>query len=392
MSSDTTDRSARDDRFEDVDWEAVEPGGRRVPRRALAFAAGLAVLAAGYLLQRRLPADRLPWVALSPLDWLTAASLLAVAAFAVVPLVRNRRAAARGWRRFRTHRLGVLGAAYVVAFVAVGLVGPLLVSWPDLQLLSYDQPPVGASVDAAYVNSCVGDVVDGRCRGTWRYPLGTTFTGQDLVPFAVYGARTTLQVVVVSTAVMVPTGTAVGLVAAHAGGRVDALLMRFSEVLQTVPAVLLYLLVRPWVDDHLLLVMVAAFGLASWGGLARLVRNEARKRREQLYVRAAEGAGADRWTVLRRHLLPNVSAPLVTNATLQIPMLVLTEAALSFLGLGDPTVESWGQTIAMGIRDQGLHPGWWVTAVPSALLVATVLAFNAVGDALNEALDPRDDY
>lgn len=392
MSSDATGPQGRGERFEDVDWERVDPDGRRVPRRALAFAVGIGLLAAGYLLQRRFLAGRFPGPPLTPLDWLTAASLLAFVAFVVVPLVRSPRATARGWRRFRRHRVGVLGLAYVLAFLAVGLVGPLFVSESDLHLLYYDQPPVGTSVDAAYVSDCVGAVVDGRCHGTWRYPLGTTFTGQDLVPFVVYGARTALQVVVVSTAVLVPTGTAVGLLAAYAGGRLDALLMRFAEVLQTVPAVLIYLLVRPWVDDHLLLVMVAAFGLASWGGLARLVRNEARKRREELYVRAAEGMGAGRRAILRRHLLPNVSAPLLTNATLQIPMLVLTEAALAFLGLGDPTVHSWGQTIATGIRDQGLRPGWWVTAVPSVLLVATVLAFNAVGDALNEALDPRDDY
>lgn len=146
-----------------------------------------------------------------------------------------------------------------------------------------------------------------------------------------------------------------------------------------------------------LLVLIAVFGLASWGGLARLVRNEALQRREELYVKAAELGGADRSQIARWHLLPNVSGSIRTNATLQIPMLILTEAAVSFVvlpvatgsaTLGDPTVVSWRQLIYHGTKDVGIDPRWWITVVPAAALVATVLAFNVLGD----ALDPRESY
>lgn len=135
--------------------------------------------------------------------------------------------------------------------------------------------------------------------------------------------------------------------------------------------------------------MIGVFGLANWGGLARLVRNEALELRESLYVRAAEGVGAGQYAVVRRHLLPNVSGAVLTNTTLQVPMLILTEASLSFLELGDSSVHSWGQTVAFGIRDLGVYPAWWVTVFPAVLLIATVLAFNVLGDALETTLDPK---
>ncbi|MFC4549115.1 MULTISPECIES: ABC transporter permease [Halorussus] len=375
--------------FANVDWDAVDGAAHRVRWNVRLFVVGFGLLAAGYCYER-LGFGRIPLgVDPSWLDWLTAASLLAVVAFLAVPLVRNRRTTRRYWSRLRTSRVGVASLLYVLAFLTVGLVGPLVVSQPKLHLLHSYQPPVGVSVDAESVTSCLGRVTDGRCHGTWRYPLGTTYTGKDVVPFVVFGTRTALQVALVSATLLVPTGVAVGLVAAYAGDRTDAVLMRLAEVLQTVPTILVYFVMRPWVSDHRLLLMVGVFGLANWGGLARLVRNEALELRESLYVRAAEGVGAGRYAVVRRHLLPNVSGAVLTNATLQIPMLILTEASLSFLELGDSSVHSWGQTVAFGIRDLGVYPAWWVTVFPAVLLIATVLAFNVLGDALETTLDPK---
>ncbi|USZ67960.1 ABC transporter permease [Halorussus salilacus] len=385
----SSDPPTGDESFEAVDWELIDGDAHPVSWNVRAFVVGAGLLAVGYAHQRFAAAPLpLDWT-LSHLDWLTALSLLAVGAFVVVPLARNLRTTLRYWGRFRANRLGVASLLYAVAFFAVGLIGPLLVSEPKLDVLYGYQPPVGTAVDLKFVPSCLGRVADGRCHGTWRYPLGTTYSGKDLVPFVVFGARTTLQVVLVSSALLVPTGVAVGLAAAYASDRVDAVLMRSAESLQTIPAILIYLVLRPWVGDYRLLLMVGVFGLANWGGLAKLVRSEALKHREESYVRAAESAGADRRTVVRRHLLPNISGSVLANATLQIPMLVLTEAALSFLGLGAPTVHSWGQTIALGIRDLGTHPAWWVTLFPAVLLTLTVLAFNALGDALESTLDPR---
>lgn len=382
------DPPSRSERFETLDWERTDPAGGSVGWHVRTFVVGVGLLAVAYLADRFAP-GRLPVVAaFSWLDWLTGASLVALLAFVAIPLARNRRSAARHWSRFRTNRLGVASLCYLLAFFAVGLVGPLVVSPPKLSVLHAYQPPVWLSVDTIHVTSCVGRVADGRCHGTWRYPLGTTSTGKGVVPYAILGARSTLQVALVSATLLVPTGLAVGFAAAYAGGRVDAVLMRVAEVFQTLPAFLIYLVLRPWITDHRLFLMVVVFGLVSWGGLARLVRNEALELREAQYVRAAETVGAGERTIARRHLLPNVAGPVLTNATLQVPMLILTEAALSFLGLGDPEVLSWGQTIAMGIKDVGISPAWWVTAPPAVLLTATVLAFNVFGDALEDALDP----
>lgn len=386
------DSPTSDESFEAVDWDRIDDDVRSASWNGRAFVAGAALLAVGYVHQRFADGSVPFGWTLSHLDWLTALSLLAVGAFGVVPLARNPRTTVRYWDRFRANRFGVASLVYVAAFFAVGLVGPLLVSEPRLDVLHGYQPPVGTAVDLKFVPSCLGTVADGQCRGTWRYPLGTTYSGKDLVPFVVFGARTTLQVVLVSSALLVPTGVAVGVAAAYASDRVDAALMRTAESLQTVPAILIYLVLRPWVGEYRLLLMVAVFGLANWGGLAKLVRSEALRQLEESYVRAAESAGADRRTVVRRHLLPNISGSVLTNATVQIPMLVLTEAALSFLGLGAPTVHSWGQTIALGIRDLGTYPAWWVTLFPAVLLTLTVLAFNVLGDALEATLDPRNRY
>ena len=180
--------------------------------------------------------------------------------------------------------------------------------------------------------------------------------------------------------------------------------MQVAQVSGTLPAFIIYVLFWGWNADYRLLVMVLVFGLTSWGGLARLVRNEALQVRERPYVRAARATGASRLDVLRRHLLPNISRSVVTNVTLQIPLLVVTEAAISYivvdspvsgfgpprpLTLGDPTVVSWGQTISLGTTEAGLAPGWWVAVVPGVSLVATVLAFALFGRVLGDVLDPH---
>jgi peptide/nickel transport system permease protein len=135
-----------------------------------------------------------------------------------------------------------------------------------------------------------------------------------------------------------------------------------------------------------LFLLIVLFGLLGWEGTSRLVRSEALQRTEEAYVRAAENVGASDGYIIRRHLLPNVSNTLVTNATLLIPSLILTEAALSFLALTS-TEASWGKVISDGRGD--LDTAWWISTVPGFFLFFTILAFNFIGDGLNDALDPR---
>jgi peptide/nickel transport system permease protein len=167
---------------------------------------------------------------------------------------------------------------------------------------------------------------------------------------------------------------------------VDEVLMRYVDIQLVFPSFLLYLLLI-YLFGGSLFMFVVVFGLTSWGGTARLVRSEALQRAEEEYITAADSAGASTFYVIWRHIVPNVSNTVITNVTLLIPSLILFEAGLAFLDLGDPTIPSWGQTIAQG-RDQ-LTFAWWISTMPGFFLFLTILAFNFLGDALNDALDPR---
>ncbi|MEF8852812.1 MAG: ABC transporter permease [Haloarculaceae archaeon] len=391
-------------RFEDVDWDGVAESPTAPAWNLRGFLLGLAALVAGFWYEH-VEGNAVPFASnLEPLDWLFAASLLAIGAFVLVPLATNPRETARYWRRLRERPAGLLSLGFVLALFVVGLLSPLFVSEPTgIAFQRAYQPPFGLGIDAVHLftsDACVGRIADATCYGTLTHPLGTTETGKDLLPFVLLGARTSLAVAVVSATLIVPTGLAVGLLAAHAGGRTDGILMQVAEVSQTVPAVIVYMLFWGWNAEYRLLVLVAVFGMTSWGGLARLVRNEALQLRERPYVQAARDAGASRYDVMRHHLLPNISRSVLTNVTLQVPLIVVTEAALSFIivaspfdgepvTLGDPTVVSWGQVINMGTGEAGLLPGWWITVIPGSLLVATMLAFTLLGRTLGDVLDPR---
>jgi len=381
------------ERFEDVDWAAIDAdgGGRSRTRLAALVAAAVYALALAYDLL--LPAER-PTVALGPLglvwdvtavDWLFVATLL-ILCLALVPLARNRRLAAHYWRRFRRHTPAVVSLAYLAVVFLLGSVGTLFLRPPELHVAAAYQPPVFLSVDAAIPTDCVGAVVDGRCHGTWRYPLGTTGQGKGLLALAIFGMRVSMQVGLIATLVSVAIATAVGATAAYAGGWVDEALMRYVDVQQTFPTFFLFLFLS-YLFGGSLFVLIVIFGVTGWGGIARIVRSEALQRSEATYVEAARAAGASGPWIVWRHVVPNVSNSIVTAATLNVPILILSEAALSFIGLGNATLPSWGQTIAAGRGD--LATAWWVSTVPGVFLFATVLAFNFLGDALRDALDPR---
>ncbi|WP_435186191.1 ABC transporter permease [Halobellus sp. EA9] len=381
------------ERFEDVDWEAIDAddGGRSRTRLAALAAVVAYALALAYDLS--LPADR-PTVEVGSLDfawdvtavdWLFVATLLTLA-FALVPLARNRRLTAYYWRRFRRHTPAVVSLAYLAFVFLLGSVGTLFLQPPDLNVAAAYQPPVFLSVDAAVPTECVGPVVDGRCRGTWRYPLGTTAEGKGLLALAIFGMRVSMQVGLIATLISIAIATAVGATAAYAGGWVDEALMRYVDIQQTFPTFFLFLFLA-YLFGGSLFVLIVIFGVTGWGGIARIVRSEALQRSEEPYVDAASAAGASGPWIVWRHVVPNVSNSIVTAATLNIPILILSEAALSFIGLGNATLPSWGQTIAAGRGD--LATAWWVSTVPGVFLFATILAFNFVGDALRDALDPR---
>lgn len=381
------------DRFEDVEWDRLERSGfDALSARTRWYLLSVAAVASAFAYDFFVVAGDEPTLAVpfvwdaTRLDWLLLVALSTLAFYGVYPLYADPRRRRRYWREFRKNRAAVLGAAYLAVLSGVGLVGPWFVAKPELNVLAQYQPPVFLGTAESTVGTCVGPVVEGTCRGTWRYPLGTTGQGKDVLASVVYGMRVSLQVGLVTPLIIVVLGTAVGTTAAYFGGVVDEVLMRYVDVQMTFPTFFLYLLLL-YLYGGTLFLLVVVFGATSWGSTARLVRSEALQRREEGYVRAAESAGADEWWIIGRHLVPNVSNTVITNATLLVPTLILFEAAFSFLGLADPTVPSWGQVIASGRSD--IDTAWWISTVPGVVLFSTVLALNFVGDALRDALDPR---
>jgi peptide/nickel transport system permease protein len=339
---------------------------------------------------------------LEPVDWLLALSLL-VGATLLASLARRPTRVRLYARRIRERPAAMASGVAVGFFLLVGLFGPVFVSEPTE--IVFDRaylPPVGATIDTQHlIGPCLGEVTNGRCHGTLQYPLGTDRAGQDLLAFVVLGTRTALEIALVTALVMVPVGVGVGLVSGVVGGRVDAVLMRLAEILGTLPAVIVYILFWQWNVEYRLLVLILAFALVSWGGLARAVRNETLDLRDRSFVRAARVAGASRWHVARRHLLPNLSRPILSTLALQIPLLVAVEVALSFVflevageqaTLGDPTVVSWGQVLYRGIRIDGLVPAWWIATMPALALVLTTLSLAVFWRSLSDVFDPIREY
>lgn len=379
----------RPEEFEDVDWD--ELGGVAVARRTLAFVAALVGYSMLLAYDYTLVASGEPTIPLlgwdiSAVDWLFLLTLLTFFFYGAVPLAVNRRLTVHYWQQFKKNRAAVLSLLYLLVIFLVGTIGTAFIEPPQLDPLGAYQPPVFVGVSSDVPVSCVGEVASGQCQGTWAHPLGTTGQGKDILKMVVFGMKVSMQVGLIATFITIVLATAVGTTAAYLGGYVDEILMRYVDIQLTFPTFFLYLLLVYLFGGSLFLLIVI-FGVTGWGGIARLVRSEALQRSEEEFVRAAKGAGASTPYVIWRHLVPNVSNTVITAATLTIPGLILAEAALSFLGLGDPTVPSWGRVIADGRGD--LSTAWWISTIPGFFLFFTILAFNFLGDALRDALDPR---
>ena len=388
--------SPADHRADPIDWDEIDEGRVAVSRRTQVFVAALCVLTGLFVYDVFTGYDLWigAWYTSSRVDWLYLVSLVVFVFYVAVPLARNRERTHQYWRRFRTNRLAVLCLLYLVVFFALGTASLLVLGRPELHVQYSYQPPLFSTIEEGTIaQTCAGQVtgpaIEEYCHGSLRFPLGTNQSGQSLLGLAIAGMGVALVVALVTSMIMVPIATIVGVTAGYSGGWVDEVLMRYVDIQQTVPAFLIYILLSLVYGASLFLI-VLTFGLLSWGGVARLVRSEVVKRREELYITAAESAGASRLQVVRRHVLPNVSNTIVTATTRQIPFLILAEAAIAFIGkIGDENVPSWGEAIALGFDVSQFPKTWWLVAVPAAFLVVTVFSFSVVGDALRDTLDPR---
>nr|WP_241430093.1 ABC transporter permease [Halococcus saccharolyticus] len=320
------------------------------------------------------------------LDWLFAISIVLFGFYGVLPLYQNARMTRYYWKEFRKNRPAVLSLVFLGFVFVGGVLGPLFISAPEVQLFTKYQPPVGFEISRQYVINCAGPIVDGACQGTWQYPLGTTQNGRDIFAMIVYGMQITMKIAFIATLMVLTIGTAVGTTAAYMGGLVDEVLMRYVDIQQSFPTLILYLLIL-YIFGGSLTLFILLFGLFAWEGTARYVRSNALAKSEEEYIKAVQLSGASTYQVIRRHIIPNTASSWITDLTLLIPAFLLFEAQLAFLGLGDSTVPSWGQLIASGRADLSFAP--WITLMPGFVLFFTILAFNFLGDAVLDAIDPE---
>lgn len=219
------------------------------------------------------------------------------------------------------------------------------------------------------------------------HPFGTDNLGRDVFSRVLLGAKVSLQVGFVAVGLSLTAGTAIGVLAGYFGGRVDDLLMRAMDVLFAFPAILMAIAVLAILGPGTTNAMVA-IGIVYTPIFARVARASTLSVREAVYVRAARSAGASDLRIMRLHILPNIAAPVIVQASISLAFAILAEAALSFLGLGTQAPNpSWGRMLSEG--REFIQQAWWMALFPGLAIFVTVLAFNVLGDALRDALDPR---
>jgi peptide/nickel transport system permease protein len=271
----------------------------------------------------------------------------------------------RALRIFFGNANTLVGVVFLTVVALAALAAPLL--FPGDPLAMVARPFIWPGVDPAY-------------------PLGTDSMGRDVLAGIVHGARISLVVGLLATAMGLTVGVVVGATGGYFGGRTDDALVRLTEIFQTMPNFVLLVVIVAIARPTALTVTVA-IAIISWPTVARLTRAEFRKLRETDFVMAARSLGYGHARIIFREILPNALPPLIVTSSIMVATAILMESALSFLGLGDPNVVSWGSMIGAG--RELIRTAWYLTALPGLAIVFTVLALNLIGDGLNDALNPR---
>jgi peptide/nickel transport system permease protein len=285
------------------------------------------------------------------------------------------------WRQFTHHRLAMVGMVLFVSFTIIAFFGPLV--WHE-------------KVNAPFA-------FDTGIGPTLSHPMGTDSLGQDILARILYGGRISLSVGLVAAFVAITLGTLIGAVAGYFGGFVDSLLMRITDLFISLPQLPLLLLITFLFKDTfqnkseditgsrnfgVFFLIVLVIGLLAWMPTARLVRASFFSVKEKEFVEAARSIGANTSVLMFRHILPNTLSPIIVAATLEVGAAIITESALSFLGLGFPSdVPTWGAMLLGANNYLQIYPHEAI--FPGTLIFLTVLAINYVGDGLRDALDPR---
>lgn len=390
-------------RFETINWDELERSWRVVTAQRLTLLVGLAIIGALYLYDRTQHVYIARNWRVDMVDWVFLVALAIVVAYVVVPVLKNRESVGRILRKLRSRPGVMLASAYLGLIALLGTLGPVILPSPGPSFeLNHYNPPAGFTTDAhsGCVGSTSGTAFDEVCRGTIEYPLGTGPLGERVELMLAAGARPTVYVALIGAVAVVPLATAVGVIAGLRGGLVDKLLMSYVDLQLSIPAILIYFLGFIYFGASLLLLLVA-FALLSWGGIARLVRSEVIQRRGYGHVTVARSLGASESYVAKKHIIPNITNTLVPAVAHLLALLVLYEAGVAFLGFHEISVTSWGGMISESINsevasqhitrtDLPAHDIWWMSTFPAIALALTMLSFKVVGDGLRDALDPRE--
>lgn len=268
------------------------------------------------------------------------------------------------WRQLQRNRMALCGGAIVLAMFLLATLAPWL------------------GGDPSHI-----DVSQQLLPPSWAHPLGTDDLGRDVWARMLYGARISLLVGFVAVGIATAIGIVIGALAGFYGRWVDGLLMRLVDIMLCFPTFFLILAVIAFLDPSIWNIMIV-IGLTSWMGVARLVRAEFLSLREREFVQAARALGASDRRLIFRHILPNALSPVLVSATLGVAGAILTESALSFLGIGvQPPTPSWGNMLTVGKQTLGV--AWWLSVFPGLAILVTVLGYNLLGEGIRDALDPR---
>ena len=269
------------------------------------------------------------------------------------------------WHRFKKNKLAVSGGIIVAGLFIIAVFAPFIVTHdPDaINVQHILEPP------------------------SFSHPFGTDDLGRDVFSRVIYGSRISLTVGFVAVGIATLIGIFLGAVSGYYSGIFDTIIMRFVDIMLSVPTFFLILAVIAFLEPSIWNIM-AVIGLTSWMGVARLVRAEFLSLREREFVLAARGLGASDMRIIVRHILPNAMSPVLVSTVLGIAGAVLVESALSFLGIGvQPPTPSWGNILTIG--KDNIEIAWWLSVFPGLAILVTVLGYNLLGEGIRDAIDPR---